>query len=262
MRRTALALVVSLLATLAVAVPAAAASTWSVAVVVYDSIDATCQGRQITASLQDGEQDVAEALADLNTAKARIEAAGDGTLSFTVFRAGTLTGDLTPHGSACWPAPSDVSDLGDYPSGFDSVYVLYESDDDPNPGVNGWGGLSYACGGCPLYATNPIWDGSSDWFDGGYNVGIFLHEWGNNLTAFYQPLFGSTQVPSLYSDQSRYTFDGDWKLAWYGGRLFDTVTREYVGLESHVWAVSPVGDTAEPAKPCRNGSSNAKACRP
>ena len=248
-----------LLAALAVPSPAAAASRWDVAVVVYDSIDATCQGRQITASLQDGEQDVAEALADLNTAKGRIEAAGDGSIAFTVFRAGTLAGDLTPYGSACWPAPSDVA----MPTGFDSVYVLYESDDDPDPGVNGWGGLSYACAGCPLYATQPIWDGSSDWFDGGYNVGIFMHEFGNNLTAYYQPLFGATQVPSLYSDQSRYRFEGDWKLAWYGGRLLDTATGDYVGLEPHVWAVSPIGDTAGPApKPCKNPSSNAKACRP
>lgn len=247
---------IAVLAAVASAAPVRAAVTWRVAVVVYDAIDATCEGRRITARLQDGELDVSEAIADLNTARSRIEAAGDGSIEFTIIRAGTLTGDLTSTGGgSCWPDPSDVAELGDYPSGFDSVYVLYEADADPDSPLNPWGGLSYACGGCPLYATQPIWDGGQDWFDTGYNVDIFLHEWGNNLTAYYQPIHGSVQVPSLYADQSRYQF-ASWYDDWYGGRLFDTWTGEYVGLERHVWSSTPTGGTA-----CKNSGSNAKACR-
>ena len=259
-----LALALSLLGVIGTA-PVRAAVTWNVAVVVYDSINATCGGRSIVASLQGGETDVQEALADLQTGANRIAAAGDGQLAFTVIRAGTLTGDLTPTGDGCWPAPSDIA----YPTGFDSVYVLYEADADPDAPINPWGGLSYACHGCPLYATNPIWDGGQDWFDTGYNVGIFIHELGNNLTAYYQAKFGSTQVPSLYADQSRYRFTS-WYDDWYGGRLYDTWTGDYVGLEPHVWASgTPTSGTvvtspppSPPAKPCRNPNSNSQACRP
>lgn len=242
---------VAALVLLALPAPVQALTPWRVAVVVYDAIDAVCQGRQITASLVNGEQDVAEALTDLEAARARIEAAGHGSIAFTVIRAGTLTGDLTPYGSECWPAPDDIA----MPAGFDSVYVLYEADADPDPGVNSWGGLSFACGGCPLYATSHIWDGDQDWFG---HAGFFLHEFGNNLTAFYQPIFGAEQVPSLYADQSRYRFTS-WYDDWYGGRLFDTFTGQYVGLTRKVWAVTPTSSTAPT---CRNTASNAKACRP
>ena len=253
-----LAAVALVLVLLAAHTPVAHATTaWRVAVVVYDSINATCQGRSIVASLEDGETDVQEALADLQAAANRIAAAGDGSVSFTVLRPGTLTGDLTPTDTdACWPAPSDVSD---YPVGYDAVYVLYETDADPGQALNPWGGLSYGCGGCPLYVAQPIWDGGQDWFDTGYNVSIFLHEFGNTLTAFYQPSFGEVQVPSLYADQSRYR-STSWYDDWYGGRLYDTWVSDYVGLEPHVWAVTPTGGSAEP-KTCRNPGSNAKPCR-
>ena len=254
-----LAVALSLLGVIGIS-PVRAVTTWRVAVVVYNAIDVTCDGRLVRSTLAAGE--VEEALADLNTAADRIAAAGDGQLAFTVIHAGTLT-SVTSTGSGCWPAPSDIA----YPSGYDSVYVLYEADADPDAPINPWGGLSYACGGCPLYATNPIWDGGQDWFDGGYNVGIFIHELGNNLTAYYQAKFGSTQVPSLYADQSRYRFTS-WYDDWYGGRLYDTWTGDYVGLEAHVWASgTPSGTVVAPspspsAKPCRNPISNSQACRP
>ena len=242
-------LLLAVLVLLLTPAPVHAVTTWKVAVVVYDAVSATCNGRLVEHRV--AEIEVSEALADLKTAAAKIDAAGDGALSFTVIRAGTLTKVSPIDAWGCWPSEHDIA----WPVGFDSVYVLH-----PN-GLHQWGGLSYtSLVNGSTYATQPIWDGDTDWFDGGYNVGIFLHEWGNGVGGFYRSIFGDTQVPSLYADQSRYRFS-DWHADWYGGHLFDTHIGENVGLEPHVWAHGSPTQVGPDPKPCKKPNSQARPCR-
>lgn len=241
--------------------PVNAVTTWRVALVVYESLDASCNGVQRRAAVGPGE--VEEAVDVASRAAARIDAAGDGALSFTVIRAGTLTSVDALDGGSCWPSPGNLQAMGDWPVGFDSVFVLYENDDDATFQLNGWGGLSYACGACAFgatYGTEPIWDGGEDWFDAEHAAAIFIHEWGNGTGGFYRGIFGEAQVPSLYADRSRYAFTS-WYDDWYGGRLVDRATGDNVGLEPHVWAYGTPTRLGPDPKACKNPQSNAKACR-
>lgn len=258
MKRTALALTFSLLATLGVAPPPAhAAGGWSVAVLIYRSIDAMCGDRHIVGSLQ-------QVRADPATVAARFASTADAWSgqdhSVTIFERGTLR-SLSPFGSDCYPEPDDVSP----PAGFDSVIVLWEADgDDPAQAASSSLGLSrndtalgYA------YSTAYIPDGDEWWFWSATTPELtMLHEWLHPVTGHYRPTWGDAQVPGVHDEREYgYTDQVAWHRDLMGGRIAGSI-----GLTPQIWATgTPTGGGAEPAppaKPCRNGSSNAKACRP
>ena len=251
MRRMSAALILAMLATVALAAPAAAVTSWRVAVLIYRAVDLDCQGRQITASLANVAHDPAT-IAQRFASTASSWSDGAASVSVTVIEAGTLT-SASPLGDGCWPAPGNVA----IPAGYDSIIVMYEHDAEGVPGMNPYGGLAYeGLVGGYTYATIVIPDGHQAWHWGNALPELAtVHEWLHGVGGYYRASYPS--IPGLHSSGDYgYTDDVAWHSDFMGGDIDGSL-----GLTAEIWATgSPTGGVVT-AKPCRNASSQAKACR-
>ena len=265
------ALLLALLLVATTAVPAAAATGWKVAVLIYRSINTTCNGRVVQGSLQQVEHDPVALTANFHST---IDSWSGVDHSVTVFEMGTLR-DVTWTGSYCWPTPSDVP----LPAGFDSYVVLYDSDaDDPAAGVNSLGGLAYngLVSNRFTYATVPVMDGDEWWFPNNTVPSLtMVHEWLHGVAGYYRVKYGVAQVPGVH-DEAQFGYTD--QVAWHRDLTSGTINGS-IGIAPWIWDDGPPGtvtatpppptpspEPSEPApqpsdKACKNPSSNAKACR-
>ena len=243
--------------------PAAAAATpWDVGVLIYRSIDADCNGRRVTGTLERVEIDPA-AMAERFAVT--IDAWSGVDHRTTIYEMGTLT-SVTDAGSYCWPTAADVS----LPGGHDSYIVVYDSDGtDPAAGVNPYYGLAFVgvTSGGYTWSTAMMPDGDEWWFPhDAYPELVMVHEWLHGVAGFYATVWGA-QIPGVHDEGAYGYTDG---VAWHrdltGGRLPDLNGDGMPdGLTMAVWesGTPSTGLTAPttPDKPCRNARSSARACR-
>ena len=251
------AIIAALCVTAVTTFPARAATQWDVAVLVYRSLDLDCNGRHIASTLSSVAHDPAS-VAQRFASTATSWSDGGANVTVTIFERGKLTSS-SPLGAACWPAPSNVT----IPAGFDSVIVMYESDAEGAPAMNPYGGLAYeGLFNGYTYATVPIPDGDQWWFwDNAYPELASVHEWLHGVGGYYRDTFPS--IPGLH-DSGSYGYSDE--IAWHSDFTGGDINGS-LGLTAQVWASgSPSGGTvvapSPSVKPCKNPSSQAKACRP
>lgn len=224
----ALLLSVGLLLGIATPVAAGKMQSWDVAILIYRSIDASCNGRQITATLSRVEADPAVIASRFDSTVATWTPMNP---NVSVFEMGTLR-SLTWTGSYCWPAPHNVS----LPAGFDSYIVLYDADAEGAPGANPYGGLAYE--GIPYgytYATAIVPDGDQYWFPNNTHPELAaLHEWGHGVGGYYRAKYGS-RIPGLHDrDAYGYTDDVLWTRDFLSGKI-----QNKLGIARNIWDDGP-----------------------
>lgn len=207
--------------------PAAAAipAVWRVAMVIYPDTDVVCQGVRIRSSLSADERDAAVLRA--KRFRRKVERWSDymADVRLTFIWAGTLT-RVTDYGPGCWPTAGDVSAMGDWPSGFDSVFVQYAGN------IDGFAaGLSYD-GYEPFgstYGAAEAWQDDRPSYRSHWEAKVIVHEWLHGVGGFYRRSFSS--IPDLHSMEQRgYTSDSVWYDDFLSGHVNGSL-----GLARQVW---------------------------
>ena len=224
-------------------VPASAEvpQVWEIAVLRYGALDAVCNGVRVTDITTAAERDTAEQA--MREFKQRAEAKSDGNLDIrlTFMGRGELTQVSRLDPVRCWPSEGDIRDMGDWPSGYDTVYVLHAGNE-----LHGYLGLGIDPydGTSATYATMPIWERDAEhWYgDLSWNsstVSGLVHEWLHGVHGFYRwKGYSEQQLPDLHSPHLYgYSGENNW-AQWYNHYLGGDIETgsDTVGLERFVWS--------------------------
>lgn len=209
--------------------PAAATTHWDVAMLIYTGLDASCDGKRVTNRLTQEELDQAVTRAKLFRRRVRTWSNEGGRVRLTFFFPGTVTQATRLSNGYCWVSPSNVVNMGDWPKGFDSVFVQHPR------GLHVYGGLSYD-GYLPYgstYSTTVAWPSTVWFWDTGHATRMMVHEWLHAAGGYYRKVFGSS-IPNLHNEQAfGFSDSKTWYKAFLAGFYFDG---RWYGLTPGRWA--------------------------
>ena len=158
-------------------------------------------------------------------------------IEMSVSEAGPLT-TLSPYGSTWWPARNDTKAW--WPAGADSIFVLWDADDDvtDEPGLTQHYGLGM--GGTPTYGTWAFPDGDEWWW--AKTPETMVHEWLHGVVSTFAGR--GFAMPDLHSaDAYGYPKVNDSYENWYRAVMQGKVRRPddgvLIGCTPAAWASGP-----------------------
>lgn len=234
-----LALIIALVAA-AIPAPAQAGhgpTVWTLAMVIYDSLDVECPtGRHVRNALTQAQLDEATTRSRKFRSQVRKWSSNKGRVHLTFFYPGTATSAhvLNDRPDECWISPGDVQRMGHWPTGFDSVHIQYPK------GLTTWNGLAKD-GELPYgstYSTSHAWV-EGDWYWHRFRgAKLMVHEWLHGSGGFYRNHFGESLVPRLH-DSASYGYPAypnsstQWLKDFINGRIWNG--SRYIGLTHQIW---------------------------